>query len=80
VAQILVRNLKEKTVKALKARAKGNGRSLQAEAKIIFERETGQPKLSPAEAWKLADEFRERFGDRKFSDSTELIREDRDSR
>ena len=77
MAQILVRNLKEKTVKKLKARAKGNGRSLQAEAKMILEREADQPKLSAAEAWKLADEFRERLKGRKFTDSVKLLREDR---
>ena len=78
MAQILVRNLKEKTVKALKTHAKRNGRSLQAEAKIILEREADRPNLSPAEAWKLADEFRERLKGRKFTDSAELIRQDRD--
>ncbi len=77
MAQILVRNLKEKTVKALKARAKGNGRSLQAEAKTILEREAGQPKLSMEEARKALDEFRARFKGRKFTDSVKLLREDR---
>ena len=77
MAQVLVRNLKESTVKALKARAKGNGRSLQAEAKIILEREAGQPKLSMEEARKAADAFRARFKGRKFTDSVKLLREDR---
>ena len=77
MAQILVRNLKEKTVRALKARAKGNGRSLQAEAKIILERETGQAKLSMEQAGKALDEFRARFKGRKFTDSVKLLREDR---
>ena len=77
MAQILVCNLKEKTVKALKARAKGSGRSLQAEAKIILEREAGRPKLSMEEARKALDEFRARFKGRKFTDSVKLLREDR---
>ncbi len=77
MAQILVRNLKEKTVKALKARAKRNGRSLQAEAKITLEREADQPKLSMEEARKAADAFRARFKGRKFTDSVKLLREDR---
>ncbi len=80
VAQILVRNLKEKTVNKLKARAKGNGRSLQAEAKIILEREADRPKLSMEEARKAADTFRARFKGRKFTDSVKLLREARDSR
>lgn len=77
MAQILVRNLDESVVRKLKKRAKKNGRSLQAEAKIILQKEAGQPKLSRAEAWKLADEFRERLKGRKFTDSVKLLREDR---
>ena len=35
MAQVLVRNLDEKTVTQLKKRAAENGRSLQAELKIV---------------------------------------------
>ena len=80
MAQILVRDLKEKTVKALKARAKRNGRSLQAEAKMILEGAPEEPKLSMEEARNLADEIRAGFNGRRFSDSAEIIREARDSR
>ena len=80
MAQILVRNLKEKTVKALKALAKRNGRSLQAEAKMMLERAADRQTLSAEEARKRLEEFRGRFKGRKFSDSAELIREDRDGR
>ena len=36
MAQILVRNMEEQTVKRLKARARKKGHSLQAEVKEIF--------------------------------------------
>ena len=77
MAQILVRNLDEGVVKKMKERAKKNGRSLQAEAKMILEREADRPKLSMEEARKAADAFRARFKGRKFTDSVKLLREDR---
>ena len=78
MAQILVRNLKEKTVKELKARATREGRSLQAEVTLILEREADIGKVDMETARRLADAIRSSFGGRKFSDSAELIREDRD--
>jgi len=39
MAQVLVRNLDKKTVDRLKARARRNGRSLEAELRVILERE-----------------------------------------
>ena len=80
MAQILVRNLDDGVVKKLKDRARGNGRSLQAEVKMILEKEADEPKLDMRAARKLADEIRSRLKGRKFSDSAELIRQDRDSR
>ena len=80
MAQILVRNLDDGVVKKLKDRARGNGRSLQAEVKMILEKEADEPKLDMRAARKLADEIRSRLKGREFSDSAELIRQDRDSR
>ena len=80
MAQILVRNLDDGVVKKLKDRARGNGRSLQAEVKMILEKEADEPKLDMRAARKLADEIRSRLKGRKFSDSAKLIREARDSR
>ncbi len=77
MAQILVRNLKEKTVNELKARATQEGRSLQAEVKLILEREADIGKVDMETARKLADEIRSRFKGRKFTDSVKLLREDR---
>jgi plasmid stability protein len=75
MAQILVRNLDERVVRRLKRRAKAAGRSLQAEAKAILE---DAAKLDMEAARKVLEKFRAQFGDRTFSDSAELIREDRD--
>jgi plasmid stability protein len=77
MAQVLVRNLDEKVVRRLKKRAEQRGRSLQAEVKIILEEAAEQ---DHTDFWKAADSIRERLKrtGRKFSDSTELVREDRD--
>ena len=78
MAQILVRNLDEKVVKQLKKRAKREGRSLQAEAKLILEQASQEPAVNMATARKLVEEIRSQLKGRKFPDSVELIREDRD--
>lgn len=75
MAQILVRGLDDGVVERLKKRAKSEGRSLQAECRLILEQAA---KLDMDTARKKLAEFRKRFGDRTFSDSVELIREDRD--
>jgi len=78
MAQILVRNLDEGVVERLKNRAKREGRSLQAEVKIILEQAA---KVDMETARRLADDFRERvLKGRRFSDSARLIREDRERR
>lgn len=77
MAQVLVRNLDDKVVSRLKKRAEQRGRSLQAEVKMILEEAAQQ---DYTDFWKAADRIRERLkqSGRKFSDSAELIREDRD--
>jgi len=78
MAQILVRNLNEKTVKVLKKRAKSQGRSLQAEVKLILEEAANSEKVDMETARKSVNEVRKKLKGRKFSDSAKLIREDRD--
>lgn len=78
MAQILVRNLDQEVVAQLKKRAKQEGRSLQAEAKLILELAATSPFLDMAKAGKMMEDFRRRFKGRRFSDSAALIREDRD--
>ena len=68
MAQILVRNLDESVVDRLKKRATLNSRSLQSEVKLILEQASRL----------VADRIRQQFADRSFSDSADLIREDRD--
>ena len=78
MAQLLVRDISENIVSALKKRAKKNGRSAEAEHRAILE-----AALKPAadDFWKEADRLRNelRESGRRFTNSTELIRRDRDS-
>lgn len=76
MAQVLVRQLNEKVVDRLKKRAKEHGRSLQSEVKTILE--DAVPDYE--RAWKRIDSLRLRLkrSGRKFSNSADFIREDRD--
>ena len=76
MAQVLVRQLNDKVVDRLKKRAKEHGRSLQSEVKTILE--DAVPDYE--RAWKRIDALRLRLkrSSRKFSNSADLIREDRD--
>lgn len=76
MAQILIRGLTEDTVKRLKDRARRAGRSLQGEVKRLLEREART--MSIDDALDRAEKIRRQFAGREFSDSAELIREDRD--
>jgi antitoxin FitA len=76
MASVLVRDLDPAVVERLKARAEENGRSLQKELKAILE--TAAAQATWAEARAAAERVRQMLGGRQFSDSTELVREDRD--
>jgi len=71
---ILIRGLDAKTVKKLKARAKRSGRSLQGEAKLLLEQAAG---IGGEEVAAMFDGWKQRFTGRKFSDSADMIDEDR---
>jgi plasmid stability protein len=78
MAQLLVRDLKEETVAALKKRAKEHGRSAEAEHRAILEEALKQ---SASSFWEDAAKFREELRARGLQfDSAEMIRKDRDSR
>jgi antitoxin FitA len=80
MAQLLVRNLDDAVVARLKDRARENHRSLQGEVKAILEDAAAQATSAEVEA--ILDKWQS-YWKRKgktFSDSAELIREDRDSR
>jgi antitoxin FitA len=75
MAQILVRGIKPEIVKRLKAQAKRHGRSLESEARTILE---SGAKYSMREARDVVEKWQKHWGNQTFSDSAELIREDRE--
>jgi plasmid stability protein len=77
MANLLIRDLDEDVVKQLKAAAKAHGRSLQAEIHDALQR-AGTRSL--AETRRLSGRWMKRLRDTTLSDSTALIREDRDRR
>ncbi len=74
MAQVLIRDLDDETVKRLKERAKRQGRSLEGEARLILTRAAG---MSFGEARKVARRWHKRLAGRVLPDSTGLIRKDR---
>ena len=77
MANLTIRNLDDKVVRTLKAQAKAHNRSLEAELRrILEEAATLQANLTAFR--EKADRIRARTSGRLRSDSTQLIREDRD--
>jgi antitoxin FitA len=76
MASVLVRDLDPAVIERLKARAQEHGRSLQKELKAVLEQAAAQGTW--AEAQSSIERVRKRFAGREFSDSTELIREERE--
>jgi plasmid stability protein len=74
---VLVRDLDAEVLKQLKAAAKANGRSLQAEIHDVLRR-AGTRNL--AETRRLSARWLKRLSRSGHSDSAALIREDRDAR
>lgn len=74
MAQILIRNVDEKVVERLKKRASLNGRSLQAELKLVIEQAS---LMDMADAGEVAARIRSKFKGRELSDSAELLHEER---
>lgn len=77
MANVLVRDLDEDVLKQLKAAAKANGRSLQAEIHDVLRRASTR---NLAETRRLSAQWLERLRRSSQSDSATLIREDRDAR
>lgn len=75
MGQVIVRKLDDETIGALKAKAALHGNSLEQELRGIL---TQAAKPGPAERLALADEIRAMTACKRASDSTELVREDRD--
>ena len=73
MADLLIRGIDDQVVARLKARAKRNGRSLQAEVRLILEQAARSEEIAI-----ILDGCRQqRLGGRRFPDCTNLIREDR---
>ena len=77
MANVLVRNLDDDVLKALKAAAKAHGRSLQAEIHDVLRNASARRR---AETQRLSARWLKRLDSSPQSDSAALIRQDRDSR
>jgi plasmid stability protein len=77
MGQLLVRNIPDDLVKALKERAAKHGRSAEAEHRAILEETL---KSSAEDFWEKARQSRERTRGMNLGDSTDIIREWRDRR
>lgn len=75
---VLVRDVEDDILQALKERAKQNGRSLQKELKMLFRSliQDNNPQIISDE--ETAAKIKESLRGREFSDSAELLREDRE--
>ena len=78
MAQVLVRNLDERVVTALRRKAELRGHSLEHELRLAL---TAAARLTPEERRALAQRVRSLTpANVKQTDSAELIRQDRDTR
>ncbi|MBI2766481.1 MAG: hypothetical protein HYX53_11305 [Chloroflexi bacterium] len=82
---VVIHDLSPEVVAALEQNARESGRTLEAELRVVIERAAAGGAASARvdadreDFWKRAAEVRERFKGRFAGDSTDLIREDRDS-
>jgi len=76
MADVLIRNVPDQVLCTLKKRAADNKRSLQQELIVILEDAALRDKAKAADSAVLIRERLSEYG-RDFSDSTEMIREDR---
>jgi plasmid stability protein len=74
MADLLIRNLEPVVIQQLKLRAKQHHRSLQGELRYIVE---GATKLTMKEARKMSNAWHKHLSGGSFTDSSELLREDR---
>ena len=76
MGQVLLRGLDDAVIERLKQRAEGHHRSLEAELREVLEQVSRQ--VDVATSRDLADRIRRKLEGHPHSDSTELIREDRE--
>ena len=77
MADLLIRNLPPDILEALKAAAAARGRSLQAEIHDALRRASHR---NLGETRRLSARWQKRLSQHRHSDSSELIRADRDAR
>lgn len=78
MGQVLIRNLDDSVIQRWKMRAELHGHSLEQELRLMITKHSG---LSPEEKLALANRIRSKsLPGSESIDSTDLIREDRDSR
>ena len=77
MANVLIRDLDDDVLKQLKAAAKAHGRSLQAEIHDVLQRASTR---NLAETRRLSAQWLKRLRTSPTSDSSVMIREDRDER
>lgn len=75
MAQVLIRNIDNEAMAQLKARARRKGVSLERELRTIL---TETARLDETGFRERAAAFRRKLAGRRHTDSTQLIREDRD--
>lgn len=79
MTQVVIENLDPLVIEKLKALAQQHGRSLEAELKAILT-QAAQIEVSDRTkevAWERIDQARAKYTGQTFSDSVELLREDR---
>jgi len=74
---VLIRDIDEETLEKLKKKAAANNRSLQEELKLLLESHAG-PDIETIRAMARESIRKYKAEGRKFSDSTDDIREDRE--
>ncbi|MEX0716873.1 MAG: hypothetical protein WD066_09810 [Planctomycetaceae bacterium] len=77
MAELVLANIDDRVLEELRERAVGHGRTPEEEAKVILSETLRRPDRG---AWAPVDAIRERLAatGRHFSDSAELLREDRE--
>jgi plasmid stability protein len=79
MAQVLIRNIDDKVAEKLRVLASQNGRSLEAELRSILS-DVAAEKSQEKNRVEIALEIQRMFEGRAFSDSAQMVREDREGR
>jgi len=78
MAQVLVRKLDERVIRQLKVRARRHRRSLQAELKLALTELADSSAVDTESALKELIRLRRKFAGRRFPDSLQSLREERE--